>query len=159
MTGSLPSWVDLGRAPARSQWTATVPADKLPRLADAGLELAGQVHVELDLRVPEYRSDQVPATASGRIVAQALAQCQRCLGTLTVAVDEPFEWALLDSDVADDGADAEPVLLRDGRFEVMDAITDQILLAMPAYPRHAQDCVAGGKFADTGPGNGPDKEN
>lgn len=162
MTGSLPSWVDLNRAPARSDWTDAVPGERLPRLAEAGVSLAGAARVELQLRVPEFRSDHVPATASGRIVAQVQAECQRCLAPLAQAVDEAFDWVLLDTDSAEGDDSTEPVLLQDGRFEVMDAITDQILLALPAYPRHADDCVAGGTLPNPGPSDGtidgPDNE-
>lgn len=149
VAGSVPNWLDLNRAAARQQIEGDVDGERLPRLAEADVSVAGDVHFEADLVVPDYRSAQVPATVSGRIVADLTLQCQRCLTAMPWLVDVQFDWALIGSDEDAPDSDAEPVLLQDNKWMVMDAITDEILLALPSYPRHAQDCAVEHGAANT----------
>ena len=149
VTGSVPNWLDLRRAPARQQIAGDLDGDRLPRLAEANVAVDGAVQFDADVSVPEYRSAHVPATVSGRIVADLQLQCQRCLGAMPWQLDTEFDWALVDGD--DDAQDggAEPVLLQDDKWMVTDAITDEILLALPSYPRHTHACAVDDEAADT----------
>ena len=149
VAGSVPNWLDLNRAAARQQVVGTVGGERLPRLAEADVSVDGVVRFEADLSVPEYRSEHVPATVSGRIVADLTLQCQRCLADMPWPVDVQFDWALVGSDDDVQDSDAEPVLLQDNKWMVMDAITDEILLALPSYPRHAHDCAVERGAANT----------
>lgn len=141
VTGSVPNWLDLNRAAARQRFEGEVAGDRLPRLIDAGVTVDGDVRFEADLSVPEFRSAHVPATVSGRIVADLALQCQRCLEAMAWQVDTDFDWVLVAGDEEAEHSDADPVLLQDNKWMVMDAITDEILLALPSYPRHAHDCA------------------
>ena len=148
VAGSVPNWLDLNRAAARQQIVGDIASERFPRLAEAGVTVNGAVRFEAELSVPEYRSAQVPATASGQIVADLSVQCQRCLAAMPMVLDTEFDWALVRGDGDAEGSDAELVLLQDDKWMVIDAITDEILLALPSYPRHAQDCAVDDAAAD-----------
>lgn len=149
VTGSVPNWLDLRRAPARQQIAGEVAGDRLPRLAQANVAVDEAVQFDAELSVPEYRSAHVPATVSGRIVADLQLQCQRCLDAMPWRLETEFHWALVAGDDDAEDSDAEPVLLQDDKWMVTDAITDEILLALPSYPRHAEACAVVDGAADT----------
>ena len=112
----------------------------MPRLQEAGVELLRPADASLRIVVPEFRSAARPAVVTGRIVALATLQCQRCMGAMEHAIESPVHWHLVTSDSADVDEDAEPIVLDGDRFEVLEAIADDLLLAVPSYPRHA-DCM------------------
>lgn len=62
---------------------------------------------------------------------------------MSVPVDESVAWELVETDRAEVDDDHEPIVLDDGRFELLEAVTDQILLAVPPYPRHEGACPGG----------------
>ncbi|WP_348673708.1 YceD family protein [uncultured Abyssibacter sp.] len=138
MQRPMPVWIDLARAPARQQMEGLITAERMPRLLDAGVELLRPAEVSLHLVVPEFRSDARPAEVTGRIVALVSLQCQRCMEAMDHAIDAPVHWHLVASDSVDVDADADPIVLDGDRFQVLDAVTDELLLAVPSYPRHAE---------------------
>lgn len=140
MQRPMPVWIDLARAPAQQQLEGSVAAERMPRLQEAGVELLRPADASLRIVVPEFRSAARPAVVTGRIVALATLQCQRCMGAMEHAIESPVHWHLVTSDSADVDEDAEPIVLDGDRFEVLEAIADDLLLAVPSYPRHA-DCM------------------
>ncbi len=133
-------WVKLARAPARQPLEGSVAAGRMRRLQEVGVELLRPADASLRIVVPEFRSAARPAVVTGRIVALATLQCQRCMGAMEHAIESPVHWHLVTSDSADVDEDAEPIVLDGDRFEVLEAIADDLLLAVPSYPRHA-DCM------------------
>jgi uncharacterized protein len=87
----------------------------------------------------------------GRIIAEVVLhaeltlRCQRCLGPLPTVVDSSSRVALLESEeqAASVPPELETALAPDGRLRPADLVEEELLLALPAAPRHAAgECPA-----------------
>lgn len=117
-----------------------VPLAELPRLCSrlAGLEgvVRGRVHF---------------ARESGFVVADltvsgtAALTCQRCLGAMTESVSSSARVALIsaEADASRVPEHLEPVLAAGGRISIGELVEEELLLALPIVPAHAQraDCA------------------
>lgn len=83
---------------------------------------------------------------TGRVRATLRLRCQRCLDEVEVPVDAPIALALIrrDEDALDLPEDLDPWMVVDERLNPMDLVEDELLLALPAIPRHPLGgCAAG----------------
>lgn len=84
------------------------------------------------------------AVLRGEITTQLMVDCQRCLGPLTIEVDSQFEIVFI-SRVEQGNEFADEVvslLVHDSEMTVMDAVEDELILAIPDAPMHAEsDCA------------------
>lgn len=83
---------------------------------------------------------------TGRVRATLRLRCQRCLDEVGVPVDAPIALALIrrEEDARDLPEDLDPWIVADERLNPMDLVEDELLLALPAIPRHPLgDCAAG----------------
>ena len=130
---TVPNYVDLRRASRRAQHYAdSMDAKRLPRLAEAGVGLVEPLQVSLTVRAPEYR----PATVTGSIRGVLQVACQRCLEPMSFPIDLAVDWEVVSPESDEPLGDAEPLLAEDDRLQLIDAVTDECLLAVPDYPRH-----------------------
>ena len=117
----------------------------------------GMVRVRLEFHV----DDQGRTCVSGEMETSVRLTCQRCLGP----VDLQLHCTLACAVVADDAAAAslprsyEPLVLADERIALIDLLEDDLILGMPAQPRHAEgECEAPGRESAAagvaGPGRG-----
>ena len=87
---------------------------------------------------------------SGRLGTTYTLQCQRCLNSLSLPIDEPFELVFVDSEAAAQRLPTEfdPVVLDDtGQIHIVDMLEDELLLLLPAIARHDESVgcpLAGG---------------
>jgi uncharacterized protein len=109
----------------------------LPRLAAAGMSLAGPARVSL--RFGREHGGQVKL--SGSIQAELQLQCQRCLGPMTWPVDTTFEGVVLEEgrSIEELPVEFEPVMLEEGLISVWSLVEDELLLSVPSVPMHADD--------------------
>lgn len=88
----------------------------------------------------------------GSIAGLLHLTCQRCLDSVDYPVQIRFRLALVNSEAeAERLADGyEPWLLEDERLVIRDVIEDELLLALPAFPLHAdtESCVLPGYRQD-----------
>lgn len=84
--------------------------------------------------------------------AAVMVQCQRCLGDMSVGVDEVSRFRLVfageewnDEDLEDDSFEAIEV---EGPFDVAALVEDEVLLALPVVPLHEQ-CELPAEHANT----------
>ena len=74
--------------------------------------------------------------------------CQRCLGSLQLVLDTTVSLGLVHSEAEADRLpeDYEPLLVPEGVISVAELVEDELLLALPPIPRHAdeRDCEANG---------------
>jgi len=78
--------------------------------------------------------------AVGQLRSSYRLQCQRCLETFDFPVNAQFELVLVpDQDAADRLPESiDPVILaEDGMIHVVDLFEDELILQVPAIPRHA----------------------
>ncbi len=125
-------------------------------LADAESRVELVVPVAQLKRVAEYlTSPEGLVTGSvllsreeGRIVAEVdlattlAVRCQRCLQTLLLPIESHSRVALVADEAAAAGVpeELETALAPEGRLPLADLMEEELLLALPAVPRHAGDC-------------------
>jgi uncharacterized protein len=97
----------------------------------------------------------------GRIVAEVAVEatlevrCQRCLQPMSLPVESRSQVALVGSEAqsASVQPELETALAPDGRMRLADLLEEELLLALPAAPRHAKACPDGERktesFAET----------
>jgi len=118
------------------------------RLALGGLPRLGPLLVDpgdVEYRLAFHLDSDHRAVVSGQVAAKLLVQCQRCLEPLAIAVDSRFELAFVRG--LDEAARLpetyEPAVAEDGRVRPADLVEDELLLALPPVPVHADPACAG----------------
>lgn len=128
-------------------------------LADAGSRVELVVPVAALERIAEYLTNTegvVTGSVSlfreeGRIVAEVgLAaklslRCQRCLKPMLVPIESRSRVVLLANEEQASGVppELETALAPDGRLRLADLVEEELLLALPAAPRHPGTCPGG----------------
>lgn len=132
-----------------------VALSRLPRLADQLLTTAG----ELDCAVRGVTFDGLHAGQPGlllRVQGVLRMRCQRCLAAVDVVCDIDRRLLLM-VDAADEAAWPEEELESDDfdaipasrELSLLSLVEDEVLLALPLVPRHA-DCVLPGTVGAAG---------
>ncbi|WP_170164848.1 YceD family protein [Thiocapsa rosea] len=83
---------------------------------------------------------------TGRVRATLKMRCQRCLDEVEVPVDAPIALALIrrDEDALELPEDLDPWMVVDERVDPMEFVEDELLLAVPAIPRHPLGACSAG---------------
>ncbi len=114
-----------------------VPVNRLERIADYLTSRDGMVTGTVAL-----------AMEDGRIVADVTlatvleVRCQRCLEPLALPIESHSRVALVGSEEAAAAvpAELETALAPEGRMHLADLVEEELLLALPAAPRHPGPC-------------------
>ena len=122
---------------------------ELPRVKDAG---ASSGEVSADLRFSEI--DAHPGV-QGHLSGTVIMSCQRCCADVNVILDEHFALAIVQSEEAA-GLVAEQydaVIGDPMRLDLRWLVEEQVLLALPLVPRHADDvrCLPEAASSDGAP--------
>jgi uncharacterized protein len=163
MSGASHNPIDPWRACRRGlSFSGAATLSDMPRLASAvlglgperaGQEEPGQKEPVLNLSTDEGaafyelrfdRDLRGRAIVAGRVRANLRLQCQRCLDEVAIPTDVPIELALIarDEDAADLPDHLDPLLVTEEGLIPLEIVEDELLLAIPAVPRHARDCGA-----------------
>jgi uncharacterized protein len=129
--------------------TLAVPVNRLERIAEHLTRHDGMVTGVIALAMEEGR-----VVADVGLIATLEVRCQRCLEPMLLPVESQSRVALVGSE--EDAAAVPPALetalAPEGRMRLADLVEEELLLALPAAPRHpAGQCPAGqgGKPAET----------
>ena len=142
MSGSLRTWYSL---------------PDLDRLADRGIGLKGELElkglprlngilhadhgsVSADLR---FRKRGAWLIVELQYAAALELTCQRCLEALSYPVSARVEMVLVESETLQGVPEGcEPFVLENGRLRPVDLVEDELIMALPLVPRHAEsdDC-------------------
>jgi uncharacterized protein len=119
-----------------------VDPGQLPRLADDVEPGQGEVVWRIrGIRDPLGRP-AISVELSGRVPME----CQRCLGTVEVPVDQRTELLLAHDEnelaTLDEDSELEVALARE-RLDPRALVEDELLLTLPYAPRHEGQCSAG----------------
>jgi uncharacterized protein len=111
---------------------------ELARLSDVLQDTEGLVAIELF-----FDKEERIAVVNGHIKASLTFECQACLTPVTLLIDKNFKLGFVSSlEQADKlTSDCDPFILEDGRVALIELIEDEVLLALPDFPRHDHDCV------------------
>lgn len=147
MSSPLPTRIDPWRAAhSGAVYAGRLALDALPRLAEAVLGLGdSDGQPEVAYRLCFERTSEGVFLAHGRVEGVLLLPCQRCLEPVAFTVKADLALALLRSEQAIEQLDPalDPILIDEDRVSALEWIEDELLLAIPAIPRHAQgDCEA-----------------
>ena len=117
----------------------------LERLRDMLVAPLGQASYELEF----YRDDRRRACVRGRIEAWVRLQCQRCLEAVEVLLESELRVAFVHGHEEAQRLPEEydPFLLEDGLFDPADLIEDELILAVPQIPMHAEAVCGGAESA------------
>jgi uncharacterized protein len=117
----------------------------MKRLAASLMDQSGRA--EADMQFGRDRNGQ--AFVTGSIKAALRLQCQRCLGAMDFPVDVEFNLGVVRSlnEASRLVEDYEALILDQPMLALSDVIEDELILALPAVPMHAeQECPKGGAF-------------
>ncbi len=142
MSQRIPDRVDPWRLAEQGQaLSGRMPLHALPRLAvllqDAGHEVAYTVRFGRDW---DRRS-----TVNLKVQARLVLECQRCLDNMTLEVDTETPMALVNGPLEAEQLpnELDPLMLAPEEYlDIAALIEDELLLAIPASPRHAHDDCA-----------------
>lgn len=143
-----------------------MPLAALPRIAAVVGDLTANSASSVSYRLAFRRDEQGRAIVVGQVESRFSLPCQRCLGEVVVEVEAPIKLGLLRTESAAEhlAEDLDPLVIGDDLLLApADLIDDELLLAIPAVPRHApgqcqpppwaesHDCqaLAGGESADS----------
>ncbi|MGF1644819.1 MAG: DUF177 domain-containing protein [Thiotrichales bacterium] len=118
-----------------------LPLARFERLSAALADPQGEARFRLAFRhlgAGRYR-------VSGELDADLTLQCQRCLNPFAARIESRFELAMVESEEAAERAleqDAlESVIVNEQSLSVVELLEDELLLALPAIPRHPEDAA------------------
>jgi uncharacterized protein len=117
--------------------TLAVPLKQLARVAPQLISLDGMVAGSVALAMEQGR-----VVADVTLTAQLEVRCQRCLEPMLLPIESQSRVALLSSEAAADDVppELEMALAPEGRMRLADLVEEELLLALPAAPRHAGEC-------------------
>lgn len=136
-TGPLPTEVDHRKlAAARTRLQGTVPVSALTRLAGFLAGDGGEIQVDLLFRKGRKQQPLVIGECRGDVTVV----CQTCLEEMPLHLEAGIRSQLVDSDdelqalrQSEDGQ-----VCADDTVMVIDLIEDDLILALPMVPRHAE---------------------
>ncbi len=137
MPAELPVEVDCRRLlAAGGTLSGTIAATRLTRV-DGLFRARAAVSAELTLS----RDDNDRMVVNGHFSAPLDAQCQRCLDWMAIEVEGEFELDVVESANAADRDDDDLVYSVAHRLDIAALVEDEVLLACPMIPVHAErDC-------------------
>jgi uncharacterized protein len=154
MSEPLPELLDLRRAvEAGAQYEGALPLAGMPRLLPMLMDAVGSARYRVRFAKDHRGLDAV----EGEVDATLRVRCERCTGVLTLPVSTRFAVAVVQG--LDEAAalpdDYEPLLVEVPQVRARDLIEDELILAVPIIPRHAEgECsppaVAPGVLAPEG---------
>jgi uncharacterized protein len=138
MLDRLPEYVDpLQLADKRAELKGKIPLNSMDRLAESLLSDAGTVAVDLF-----FGREGRLAKIEGHIEAILELECQNCLQAMEWPVSADIKLGIVTSiDQADRlPEDYEPLLIKEEKIPLKDIVEDELLLALPTFPKHQHAC-------------------
>jgi len=140
MLDRLPEYIDpLQLADNRGALKGQIPLKSLDRLADILADDTGTIAVDLF-----FGREGRLAKIEGHIETVLELKCQNCLGAVKWPVDCAIKLGIVTSiDQANRLPEGyEPLLVEEGKILLKNIIEDEILLILPAFPKHQHSCLA-----------------
>ena len=138
MLDRLPEYIDpLHLADKRGELKGQIPLSSLDRLATMLVNDSGSIIVDLF-----FGREGRLAKIEGHLKAVLELECQNCLGAVSWPVDCNIKLGIVTSiDQADRlPEDYDPLIVEEGKIPLKNIIEDEILLTLPAFPKHQQPC-------------------
>ncbi|MCK5192044.1 MAG: DUF177 domain-containing protein [Methylococcales bacterium] len=116
----------------------TIEISELTRLSDALLDTTGVADIDIS-----FDKEGRLSVIQGEIKANLMLGCQTCLQQLVMPIDRRFKLGVvLSIEQADRlASDCEPLILENQKISLKELVEDELLLALPDFPRHEHNCV------------------
>jgi DUF177 domain-containing protein len=117
-----------------------VPVQRMKRIAEHLTSPEGEVTGSV-----EFSRDEGRIVAEVQLATRLALRCQRCLQPLPVPIESRSRVVLVTDEAAAAGVppELETALAPEGRLPLADLVEEELLLALPAAPRHAGACPGG----------------
>ena len=138
MSDRLPEYIDpLHLADKRGALKGQIPLRSMDRLAEMLVSDAGTISVDL-----LFGREGRLAKIEGHIEAVLGLECQNCLEAVEWPINCFIKLGIVTSiDQANRLPEGyEPLLVEEGKILLKNIIEDEILLILPAFPKHQHDC-------------------
>lgn len=138
MLDRLPEYIDpLHLADKRGSLKGQIPIKSLDRLAEMLVNDTGTISVDLF-----FGREGRLAKVEGHIETVLELECQNCLKAVKWPIDCTIKLGVVTSiDQANRlPEDYEPLLVEEGKIPLKNIIEDEILLILPAFPKHQHNC-------------------
>lgn len=139
MLDRLPDFIDpIVFADRQRQLTGEIAINKLSRVGDVLCDDSGTIKVDLSF----FKKGRL-AVIRGAVTAILQLECQSCLEAIDWPLDIEINLAVVNSLEQADllAGEYEPLLLEEEKISLNQLIEDEILLALPDFPRHQQNCL------------------
>ncbi len=139
MLDRLPEFIDpILYAEQRRETIGRIPISGFSRLAEKLAANAGDVAIDF-----AFEKKGRVATVQGHIKAELTLVCQSCLKNLSWALDIPVNLGVVSSDEQANrlAEEFDPLWLEEDTLALKDIVEDEILLALPDFPRHRHECL------------------
>ena len=139
MLDRLPEYIDpLHLADKRGELKGLIPLKSLDRLAEMLANDTGTIAVDLF-----FGREGRLAKVEGHIEAILELKCQNCLQAVEWHINCAIKLGIVTSiDQANRlPEDYEPLLVEEGKIPLKNIIEDEILLVLPAFPKHQHTCL------------------
>ena len=110
-----------------------IPVERFERIAPQLTSREGLVTGSVRLG-----REQGHIVAEVSLSTQLQMLCQRCLQPMGLPVASQSRVVLLESETSDSPPEMETALAPDGRLRLADLVEEELLLALPAAPRHEE---------------------
>ncbi len=100
-----------------------------------------------------FHRERGRVTAEGRVAACLPLTCQRCLEALALKVERPLRWMFVSGpeEASRVPEEYDPIELEDDQIALRELVEDELLLAIPDFPRHEDGaCQPPASVADEG---------
>lgn len=138
MSRSLTGWYDPGVLGNQGATLAgEIELEALGRLRE--LLNSGEGSVKARFHFQQGRGQCVTVDMDYEVALQLV--CQRCLEPFTIALAERSALALIELDSSEDFAPEgyEPFLMEEAKLKPAALLEDELIMALPLVPRHAED--------------------
>ncbi|WP_031433447.1 YceD family protein [Methylomarinum vadi] len=143
MLDRLPDFIDpIALAERRRVLSGAIRQSEFARLSEVLADSQGDVRIELS-----FSKEGRLATIQGTIKTTLTLICQSCLQELSWPIDVAVKLGVVSSlEQADRlAAEYEPLLLKTEKVSLRELVEDEILLALPDFPKHEHNCKESGQ--------------
>lgn len=139
MQNRLPEIIDpLHLADKRGELHGQIPLKQFTRLTENLVNSEGVVDVDL-----YFGREGRLAKIDGNLKATLQLECQKCLEAVEFEINHNVNLGIATSyeQVERLPETVEPLLLEEETISLIDLVEDELLLNLPDYPKHADDCI------------------
>ncbi|MCK5871301.1 MAG: DUF177 domain-containing protein [Methylococcales bacterium] len=157
MLGRLPNFIDPHAfADRRRQLSGEIALNQFSRLSDVVSDDQGSVHIDL-----AFSKNKRLSLITGTIQAQLKVECQSCLKSMALPLETTVNLAIIESFAQAErlSSDYDPLILDEKKMSLINMVEDELLLAIPDFPRHQKPCLESSKATKPIEADEPTKPN